>query len=169
MKQLNYELLIDYLDENLSPEEKSEVDVRIQQDATVASELEYLKLAVDTVRLNAINQNVAAVRQSLNTFKTGQLSTSRTAVRSMYGTGLRVAAIFVMVLGSAVLYKYISVSSQSVYKNQFIPYDLSNTRGVENRDQEADAYRSKNWNLVISLNNGKKVRSNKSDFPGSDG
>lgn len=164
MKQPKNELLIDYLDEKLSPEERTEVELTIQQNSSAAEDLEYLKLAVETVRLNAISRKVIAVRQSLKSTKSEPASAGHAVVRHMFKTGLRIAAVLVLLFSSAVLYKYISVSNESLYKNQFIPYDLSNTRGSEVRNPEAEAYNNKNWNLVIELNNAEKVKSNKSNF-----
>jgi TolA-binding protein len=164
MEQVKYQLLIDYLDENLNEQKNSEVAHSIQHDTNAASEIEYLKLAIETVRLNAIKEKVSAVRNSISLTKTNQASTGHGIVRNMYKISLRIAAIFILLLASAVLYKYMSVTSQSVYKNQFIPYDLSNTRGVENRNPESEAYNNKNWNMVVELNNATPVKSNKSNF-----
>jgi hypothetical protein len=164
MEQSKYQLLIDYLDSNLSPEQQSEVANSIQQDKNSVSELGYLKLAVETVRLNAIKEKVFAVRSSLGETKIEQPAAGHVVVRNMYKTSLRIAAISILLLGSAVLYKYMSVTSQSVYNNQFIPYDVSNTRGAEDRNPELEAYSSKNWNFVVDLNNAETVKSNKSNF-----
>jgi hypothetical protein len=164
MKQLKSELMVDYLDEKLSPEERSEIEYMLQHDTSAAGDLAYLKLAIETVRLNAIARKVITVRQSLNATTSEQPATSPVAVRHILRTGLRIAAVLVLLFCSAVLYKYISVSNQSVYKNQFIPYDLSNMRGTEVRNPEAEAFRNKNWNLVIELYNNEQVKSHKSNF-----
>jgi len=164
MKQPKSDLLVDYLDEKLSPEERSEIEYMVQHDTNAANDLAYLKLAIETVRLNAIARKVITVRQSLNATTYALPPTKPVAVRHMFRTNLRIAAVFVLLFCSAVLYKYISVSNQSVYKNQFIPYELSNMRGTENRNPEAEAYRNKNWNLVIDLYGNDKVKSNKSNF-----
>lgn len=164
MKQPISELLIDYLDEKLSLAEKSELEQIIQQDKEVAGELVYLKLAIETVRLNAISGKVTAIRQSMNGIKKDQSFKGHVGIRSIYKTGLRIAAIFVLLLSSAILYKYITVSNQSVYRNQFIPFELSNMRGSADQNPEAEAYRNSNWNLVIELYGKEKVKSNKSNF-----
>jgi len=164
MKQPISELLIDYMDEKLSPAEKSELEQLIQHDKEVAGDLGYLKLAIETVRLKAISGKVTAVRQSLNESKKDQSSKEHVGIRYMYKTGLRIAAIFVILIGSAILYKYITVSNQSVYRNQFIPFELSNMRGSEDRNPESEAYRNKNWSLVIDLYGREKVKSDKSSF-----
>jgi hypothetical protein len=164
MEHPKYQLLIDYLDGNLNEEENSEVAQSIQHDVNTASEVEYLKLAIETVRLNAIKDKVFSVRYSLKETRINQPSAGHSLVRHLYKTSFRIAAIFLLLLASAILYKYISVTNQSVYKNQFVPYDLSNTRGADERNPESDAYNSKNWNLVVELNNAAPVKSNKSNF-----
>ena len=50
----NHEILVDYLDGQLSPEVSAEVKNRVKQDKEFAGELEYLRLAVDTVRQDAL-------------------------------------------------------------------------------------------------------------------
>ncbi len=54
-------------------------------------------------------------------------------VRSLYKISLRVAAVFILLLGAAIVYKYISVNNLSVYQEQFAGYELRNTRGHESR------------------------------------
>jgi hypothetical protein len=82
----------------------------------------------------------------------------------MYRISLRVAAIFILVAGISFMYKYVTVSSQSVFEKQFNGYELSTTRGQEKADQVAEAYRNKNWKEVISNYQSETVPSNKSRF-----
>jgi hypothetical protein len=164
MNRQTNEILIDYLDNRLSPEEKSRIEHLIQQDDVMATELQYLKLAMDTVRLNSIGEKVAAERKSVETIQNRQHSAGKALVRNMYTKTLRIAAILVILLGSAILYKYLSVTNRSMFEKQFTPYDLSNTRGAEIRDAESEAYRNKNWNEVISDFNLENRKTNKSRF-----
>jgi hypothetical protein len=160
----NNEILIDYLDRQLSREESTQVENMAQKDTMVASELQYLKLAIDTVRLDAINEKVSAIRQSRENDRKSTDRPAKAIVRSMYKISMRVAAIFIVLIGVTVLYKYASVNNQSVYNKQFTGYELSNTRGQETRDAEVEAYRNKNWNEVIAIYNAEANKSNKSGF-----
>ncbi len=164
MKQSNNDILVDYLDKKLSPEESSELESLIQRDKTTASDFEYLKLAVETIRLNAIAGKVVAARGTLLANPDMQTTTNQGTVRQLYKTALRIAAVLILLFSSAVVYKYTSVSNQSVYTNQFVPYDLSITRGGESRDGVAEAYNNKNWNNVVALFNIQKTKDNKSYF-----
>ena len=162
--QPNNEILIDYLDHQLNQEDADLVESKVQNDKSLAGELQYLKLAIDMVRLDAINEKVFAIRQSLGNTSTITEKPARAIVRSMYKMSMRVAAIFILLFGIAVLYKYVSVSSLSVYERQFTGYELSNTRGQESRDAEVEAYRNKNWNEVIAIYQSENNKSNKSGF-----
>lgn len=162
--QLNHEILVDYLDHQLSRESAGEVDTQVKENKAVASDLAYLKLAVDTVRRDAILQQVSAIRQS---FEKNQATTAKAStgmIRNMYRMSMRVAAIIILAFGITFLYKYMSVSNQSVYDKQFIPYEISNTRGQEKTDRLSEAYQNKNWEAVITLYKTETVQSNKSSF-----
>src|ERR1700682_389780 len=151
--QPNNEILIDYLDKQLNPEETTQVENLVKKDTVTASELQYLKLAIDTARLDAIRQKVFGIRQSFEHNQTSTEKPTGTVVRSIYKISLRVAAVFILFAGITVLYKYISVSNLSVYEKQFAGYELSNTRGQETPDAEVAAYRNKNWNEVVAVYN----------------
>lgn len=122
------------------------------------SENEYQRLAIDTIRLNAINERVSTVRRSL------EIKPEKAIVRSIYRTSLRVAAILLLLVGSASLYKYISVNDRSVYDKQFLSYDLTNTRGAQNRESETEAYRNKDWKEVVYIYHNGNDKSNKNTF-----
>jgi len=160
----NHDILVDYLDGQLSPDLSADVKTRVKQDKNFAGELEYIRLAVDTVRQDALRQQVSAIRYSFENNQSVSQNPSGGIVRNMYRIGLRVAAIFILVAGISFMYKYITVSSQSVFEKQFNGYELSTTRGQEKADQVAEAYRNKNWKEVISNYQSESVPTNKSRF-----
>jgi hypothetical protein len=155
--------LIDYLDGSLNQEEKTAVENQLKQDKSLSEQLEYLKLAVDTIHRDAINEKVSAIRGTLKT-DTSSEKPSGAIVRSMYKTSFRIAAILVLFMGIAMLYKYSTISNQSVYEKQFAGYDLSNTRGIETKDAETEAYQNKNWIDVIASYRALHTTSNQSTF-----
>jgi hypothetical protein len=157
------EILIDYLDKQLAHEKSAEVEHEIQNDTTVAGELHFLVLAVDTVRLNAISQKVFSIRKSITKPEIPEKPVPA-VVRSIYKVSLRVAAVIILVMGIAALYKYVSVNRQSLYEKQFTGYELTNTRGQEINDAEEDAYQDKKWQEVISIYKAKISQSNKQSF-----
>jgi len=158
------ETLIDYLDQQLTPDEVIRVEDRIAHDAAWSSDLEFLKLAVETVRFNALDEKVSRARYAYNQISKSSERPARSVIRSMYKMSLRAAAVFIVLIGATLIYKYVSVNDQSVYKKQFLGYELNISRGKENLDPETEAYQDKNWQKVIALVNAEKIKTNKSCF-----
>jgi hypothetical protein len=161
-----HNILTDYIDHQLIPEEKASVENMLKQDKDMAADLEYLKLAVETVRLDTIQSKVSAIRNAQTTGRVVNIEekSGRTEVRNMFGKSLRIAAVFITLMGLTILYKYISVSNESVYDKQFTGYELNNSRSTGNQDLIAEAYQNRDWNKVISLYQSRNPESNKASF-----
>jgi len=162
--QQNSEILIDYLDNLLSGEESAQAEQWIRQDPATAREFGYLKLAVDTVRRDAIQARVSSVRQSFENQVVRTVKPQGAVVRRLHSGSLRIAAVLVLFLISAVVYKYISVNNESVYKRQFSGYELGTLRGPGAHDSQSEAYRNKNWNDVVAAYNAENNPTRKSVF-----
>jgi hypothetical protein len=158
----NNEILTDYLDKHLIPEEISRIDCIMETDPVMAADMEYLKLAISTVRIAGVSNQVSAIRASMN--KNSSANTGTAVVRTMYKMTMRVAAVLMLLIGSAVLYKYVSVNDQTFYNRQFAGYELGSSRGVETNSAEVEAYQNKKWNTVIAIYNGQHANSNKPGF-----
>ena len=128
--------------------------MKLTNDQIQQSEALYLEMAIDAIRLNAINNKVMAVRANYGETAIKTTKTSTAVIRSMnpHRMALRIAAAVMIMLSSASLYKYVTVNTQTLYDQQFTGYDLTTTRGVSIVDAQAAAYRNKNWNEVIDLN-----------------
>ncbi len=146
--ELNQEILVDYLDKSLSPENSSKLATQLKEDVQAARELQFLQLAIDTVRRDGISQQVFAIRQSFENNQMLSVKKTTGLVRSFYRVSMRVAAILVFLIGITVLYKYVSVSSQSLYEKQFTGYELTNNRGQSSFSSLMEAYQNKNWKEV---------------------
>lgn len=160
----NQEILVDYLDQVLSTENSSRVAAQLKENPQAAMEMQYLQMAIDTVRRDSIAKQVSTIRQS---YENNQILTAKktpATVRRFYTVSLRIAALFIFLVGVTFLYKYISVSSQSLYEKQFTGYELSNSRGQTNADILTEAYQNKNWKEVEALYRNESVTSNKSSF-----
>jgi len=164
MNQTTNEVLIDYLDGNLNQEEISRIETIIKQDTNTAGDLEFLKFAINTVRLSAIREKVSKVRNAQQIEQGDTTQGTQGVIRKMYKTGLRVAVVLILVLGSAFMFKLINVTNQSVFNKQFIPFELTNTRGVQTRDAIDEAYSNKNWNEVVKIFQSENAVTNKSRF-----
>ena len=115
----------------------------------------FLNLAIETISLNAIENKVRTVRSGFQTI-----------IRTMNfpRIALRVAAVIIVFVSSATIYKYASVSALSLYNKQFVNYELGTTRGDTKPDLLDFSYKTANWLDVIAINKMSIVNKNKSNF-----
>ncbi len=167
MSSINEQILIDYLDNTLQGDDRLKAAQVISEDEDAATTLAQLQFSVDLIREAGVVQQVAAIRQQYTTgasVVTMQKKQSGAIVRSFSKNVFRVAAMVVIVLGAASVYKYAATTNTSVYSQNFTSFDLETSRGANNDGQMETAYRNKNWNGVENIFGLQKDKSIKSWF-----
>ena len=160
----NHELLlIDELDKMLSGQALTDLQELLRSDKGMAAEWEYLKLAVEAVEYAAIYDRVDVVRK-MEPAMDGKTGFQSAVVRNLFKISLRVAAILVVFLGVAAIYKYSTVSSASVYNDYYTGYTLGTSRGASTSSPLEEAYKSKNWSSVMTIAANEKQSSAKTSF-----
>jgi tetratricopeptide (TPR) repeat protein len=126
----------------------------------------YLALAINTIRLNAINNKVQTVRLSFEQGQKMNAEPVKGIVRTMSFSkmAMRIAAVLFILVSSAVVYKYGSVNMLSLYNQHFTAYELGTTRGESNPDVQVFSYQNANWQDVVAINNMALIKTNKSLF-----
>ena len=189
----NTNALIDHLDESftaapdsVSPEASATMQRLIVEDEDNAREWLYLQLAVDTIQNAGLHEEVATVRKQWEAIATTTMEAQANAapesmaatqdqtttsnqtnggvVRNLYRNMMRVAACAVLVAGGACIFKYVRLSSSSLYSEYYTSYELNTSRGSTSQDAIEKAYTAKNWSEVLALFSPGKDRSNKTDF-----
>ncbi len=70
-------------------------------------------------------------------------------VRPMFNKKfLRVAAVVLLMVGAASVYKYSTTNSTSVFDQNSTSFDLNSSRGTNNDGEMEKAYRNKDWTAV---------------------
>lgn len=183
--------LIDHLDERLQGKATASIEDIIGNDPEAEKEWASLRLAVDAVKDAGIYQEVSAVKAawkaeldaaanntavlrsipattsaaSTTAANTATTTASGTRVRTLYRYTLRAAACILVVAGSASIYKYLSVSSASLYDRYYTGYNVNTARGAGDADPIVDAYNNKDWNTVENIGDTAKAsRTNQTDF-----
>lgn len=144
------ELLIRYLDGDLTTEEKSELEDRLRTDEWLRDELESLRFSVGAVKLYGIQQQVAAIhREEVHRRKTtsGKVVSMRTGFRQI----VSIAAIFLLLLTTALVIYTVTLSAEKVYGEAFVPYTPSTLRSSATTPALEQAYQNKNYQKVIVL------------------
>lgn len=176
--------LIDHLDESLTSRPSPSLEQLIAQDPEAAQEWYYLNLAVDAVRNTGLHDQVALVRESLKekqapvrsftepyiavpanqTARTTAEKPSGTIIRNIGKYGFRAAACILVIASSTVIYKYVTISSSSLYGRYFDPYSLNTSRGEATETPIVQAYNAKDWDKVLSLADTKGAKDNQAEF-----
>jgi len=176
--------------DSVSPEASATMQRLIAEDEDAAREWLYLQLAVDTIKDAGLREQVTTVRKQWETqtastweaqaaaapepLAATQDQTTTTSdqtaentggvVRNLYRNMMRVAACAVLVAGGACIFKYVRLSSSSLYSEYYTSYELNTSRGSTSQDAIEKAYTAKNWSEVLALFSPGKDRSNKTDF-----
>ncbi len=167
MSPQNEQILVDYLDNSLEGEARLQAEQLLREDAAAAQELEHLRFSVELIRETSVLDQVKEVRKS---FLSGakivpfEKKESGAVVRSFSKTILRIAAVLLLVAGSASVYKYMATTTGSVYDKNFTSFELETSRGSNTDGEIEKAYRNKSWTSVENIFNAQKDKTSKSWF-----
>jgi|SRR6185312_3254324 len=168
-------ILIDRLDESLTGNRNAGLDRLLEENPEASREWHYLNLAIEAVREKGLYEMVSTVKAGWHAEQASTglrvaaaAKTSKPAggvIHLLYKKyGLRAAAIVLIITSSAFLYKYLSISSQSLYNRYYSSYDLNTSRGEGDEQPIVKAYDAKDWSAVLSLAAAAKNKDNQGEF-----
>lgn len=145
------ELIVQYLDGVLSPDQHARVAARLLTDTEWQQAYERLSLAMASVQYYGIRQEVSAVHQQFmhqHTKKQGRAGLVRT-LRIVTAVAATVLFFFISFKG----YQFYMLSSDKVYGDIYVSYQVPVTRAAEPvaTSPIAGAYAQKNYRSVDSL------------------
>jgi hypothetical protein len=147
----NTELLTKYLDGELHGEPLEKLEIQILEDTALQQELENLKISLEAVKSYGLHQRVSLIHSSmmkeLNRGPLAYTGRSNTLIKNT----LRIAATVIIILGSVLLYQYITLSPQSLFQNNFQAYALHENRGNEIESPMEVQYKLSNYPTVTEL------------------
>ncbi len=155
----NTELLIRYLDKELSTEETIALENRIEKETSLKLELERLKLAKEAVRLYGLKEQVGKIHNEMR----GQAKLiplqQKSTIRSISRWTMRIAAILILVVLGVGVYQYATLSSEKLFDEQYESYEIRAERGAQSESLEEVAYRKKDYSGVITAFNNSPTHS----------
>jgi hypothetical protein len=141
------ELLIQYLDNELDGVQLETVKKSIEENASVREELENLALAKGAIKSYGLKSNIGSIhKEMMEEFKKAPVRKISSSKMIQYG--VRIAAIFIMVIGVSLLYQYFTTSPEKLFQENFQAFNLHETRGNASPALE-DAYKKGNMTEVI--------------------
>jgi hypothetical protein len=148
---INSDLLVQYLDDELSSEEKLGVENELKQSETLQQELKNLRIAKSAVKTYGLKQKVAAIHKEMMNEMTIAAKPSKTGlVRSVVRTSMRIAASVLVIMFGLGVYQYATLTPDKLFAENYQPYTLSVTRGVAETDVMEKAYQQKDYATVIN-------------------
>jgi hypothetical protein len=158
-------LLIDYLDRRLEGDELAAAEQLLRNDVEAGNYWNNLLLAKEAIEYAGLYDQVANVRDQFKQITpVRQMPAQKAVVRTLVKNVYRVAAVFVLLIGAAIVYKFVAVTPAGVYNDNYAAYDLNTSRGENAMDQIERAYRAKDWTGVLTAFNAAAVKNNKALF-----
>lgn len=145
------ELLIRYLDQELSEAERAEVEAELASDAAASEELERLRVTRNLVKGYALRQQVYRVHgDMMQELRGSATATSSPApVRKMFTYAMRIAASVLVILSVTALYQYLTFSSAKFFDQNYSAYEAPTMRGSAGSTIQS-LYNERNWKEVVN-------------------
>jgi hypothetical protein len=143
------ELLTKYLEGELKGEALQKLEVRIKKDHSLQQELENLKMSLEAIKSYGLYKKVSLIHADMMKELRLQPHTGRTG--RLVKSTLKIAATVFIILGSAFLYQYITLSPQSLFRNNFQAFTLHENRGNVMESALEQQYRLTNYPAVTAL------------------
>lgn len=145
----NDEILMKYLDGEMNPEEKTVFEKQLENDAALKERLQNLQLAIAAVSQYGTAEMVKSVhsemvRELSPVKKDARIVPFRNTIR----VGLAIAASIIIVLVGVNIFSSSGLSSEQLYKEGFVDYDVSAVRGNASGTQVVKLYREHNYRAI---------------------
>jgi tetratricopeptide (TPR) repeat protein len=145
------ELLTRYLDGELEGAPLQALELRMREDESLRQELETLQLSVQAIRSYGLSQKVGSVHAEMMKELKEEHGSRVVKMGRLLKNTLRMAASVIVIAGCLLLYKYITVSTQSLFQDNFHGYTLGENRGATAGSPLDGAYKSGDFSRVTSI------------------
>ena len=142
---------------------------QVISDPEIAQEYELYKLALHAIRYKAITDAVQKVRKERE--ELAVTAAPKAVVRSMplvqriRKNALKIAAVLILLIGvGAMVAKYLTTTPASIEQKYYTSYQLDISRGLVSRDALDEAYKAKNWSMVVTLFRSREPKAAKDYF-----
>ncbi len=150
------EILVRYMDDELTPGEKATIAEQLQQDAVLNERYQLLLAAKQAIRMQGLKQRVQNLHKEYVP-QTKELKQEKIVGRtSFFKTFMRIAAVFIIVVAGYGVFEFALTNDQSVYEDHFLSYELPVNRGLGTSNTIDSLYAAKNYAGTIEAFNAKQ-------------
>ncbi len=149
---INSDTLIQYLDNELSQEEKTNVENQLKHDAVMQQEIENLSLAKSAIKIYGLKKHVGTIHQEMMSelMEEKTYIAKKGFVKKMVIISMKVAAAVFIVTLAIGIYQYTTITPDSVFANNYEPYTLSVNRGTVETNFIEKSFQEKKYAAVIN-------------------
>ncbi len=162
----NSDILVQYLDNELSLEDKTNLENQLKHDTVMQQELQNLFLAKAAIKTYGLKKQVGIIHtEMMNEMVVEKSSPSQKGiVRRIASISMKVAAaVFIVMLGLGV-YQYATITPDKLFASNYNPYTLSVNRGAIETNVVEKLFQEKNYTAVITQFETLKEASTKENF-----
>lgn len=156
----NDETLMRYLDGEMERAEKELFESQLQTDRALKQRLESLQVAIASVQQYGTAEKVKSVHSEMmqelsSVHKEGKVVPMRRFVKY----SLAIAASVIIILVGVNIFTSSQPSSEKLYNEAFVDYDVSGVRGTESQTDIVKLYQDHNYNAVIEKSTSQNLTS----------
>jgi tetratricopeptide (TPR) repeat protein len=141
----NEELLMKYLDNELSASERAALEEHLKEDEQLRERLESLRLAKESGRYNELQNKVSNVRPQMGR------NTKKVSPNRGWLYGLAAVCLLAVIIGIGIFLRT-SLSADKVYEEAYVQYSLDRSRSQKQEYTPLEnAYQGQNYTEVIHL------------------
>jgi tetratricopeptide (TPR) repeat protein len=162
----NSDILVQYLDNELSSEDKTNLENQLKHDAVMQQELENLALAKSAIKTYGLKKHVAIIHtEMMHEMVVEKTSAAQQGiVRKMISISMKIAAaVFIVIIGLGI-YQYSTVTPDKLFVSNYKPYTLTVNRGAIETDKIENAFQEQNYAAVITQFETLRKASSKENF-----
>jgi hypothetical protein len=162
----NSDMLVQYLDNELSQEDKTNLENQLKHDAVMQQELENLTLAKSAIKTYGLKKHVGTIHAEMMNELVVEKSSSaqKGIVRRMAKVSMKVAAALLIVMLGLGIYQYTTVTPDKLFASNYTPYSLSVNRGSVETDMMEKSFQEKDYAAVVAQFETLKNASTKENF-----
>jgi tetratricopeptide (TPR) repeat protein len=147
----NDDLLIRYLDGELSPEERTALEGRLATDKTFREKLTNMQITVQAIKHLGTSQKVAGIHSQMMQELKPQQKTKLIGISKEVRYTMAVAASLLVLFIGVRIYMSSQPTSEKLYSQSFVDFNASGTRSNGNQLSEVEKhYQQKEYNAVIN-------------------
>jgi tetratricopeptide (TPR) repeat protein len=149
------EMLIRYMDNELTAEERLQVEKELATDPEASEQLRKLQVAKQALKQYARKEQVAAIRKEM--MQEGDMASAtlhqsdHPAKVRWLRTTLRAAAVIILLVVVAGIVQYSLLDNERLYRTQYQSFSLGTARAENKTSQIEEAFRRKDYQAVISF------------------